>query len=102
MKTKKFQDYLEKRLNKSELSMIEEQAKLECQALKSLQKELASALFDYMTTENIGFNEVVRRLRISPTQVQKIQNCSANVTLATLAHFAALLRKRPHIIFKER
>lgn len=100
MKTRNFQKYLEKRLNKKELIDIEKQAEFEYKALKNLQKELASAVMNYMRDEEIGFNEMVRRLGISPTQVKKIQNGQANVTLATLALIATLLKKQPHILFK--
>lgn len=101
MKVKNFQDYLEKRLDKVTIAEINKQAKLEHQALKNLQSDLAKALADYMKKEDIGFNEMVRRLGVSPTQVHKIQNGTANVTLATLAHFAALMKKQPHLVFKE-
>lgn len=44
MKTKNFQSYLEKRLNKGEVAEIEAQAKLEFEALSSLQSELMTAI----------------------------------------------------------
>lgn len=102
MKTKSFDKYLEKRLNKVEIAKIETQAKLEKEALASLQKDIAKALDEYMAEEKIGFNELVRRLDISPTQVVKIKNREANLTLASIAHIFALLRKKPHIVFKEK
>lgn len=54
-----------------------------------------------MAEKNIGFNELVRRLDVSPAQVAKIQKGEANLTLASLAHLAALFNKQPHIIFKD-
>lgn len=101
MKTKSFQSYLEKRLDQNEIAEIEAQAKLEFEALSSLQNELMSAIEEYMSNEKIGFRELVRRLGISPSQMQKIQKGTANITLATLAHISALLNKRPHIIFEQ-
>jgi DNA-binding Xre family transcriptional regulator len=100
MKTASFKDYLEKRLNKEEIQEIKQQVDVEFTALKGLQENVSSALTDYMKKEKIGFNELVRRLGISPTQLTKIQKCEANLTLATLAHISALLRKKPHLIFK--
>ena len=86
MKTKKFNDYLKKRLDKKEI--------------KHLQNDISLAFTEYMAEEKIGFNEIVRRLQISPTQATKIKKGQANLTLATLAHIAALFRKKPHIIFE--
>ena len=68
--------------------------------LKSLQ-DVSTALAKYMNDEQIGFNEVVRRLNISPTQASKIQSGEANLTLATIAHVFALLKMRPHLIIKQ-
>jgi hypothetical protein len=62
MRTKSFQEYLEKRLSKAEIAEIEEQAKLEIKVLRALQKSISDALTDYMKKTNIGFNELVRRL----------------------------------------
>src|ERR1700722_5438747 len=98
MKTASFRDYLKKRLNKEEIQEIRQQVDSEFEALKGLQKNVSLALTDYMEKEKIGFNELVRRLGISPTQLTKIQKCQANLTLATLAHISALLRKKPHLI----
>lgn len=100
MKTKNFDDYLKKRLNKHEIKELELQAKLEFEALQHLQHDVSLAFSEYMNKEKIGFNEIVRRLHISPTQVTKIKKGQANLTLATLAHVAALLKKRPRIIFE--
>ncbi len=100
MKTKSFREYLGKRLTKSEITDIERQAKIELQAIKLLQKDISKGIEKYMTQEGIGFNELVRRLGISPTQVLKILKGEANLTLATIAHIAALFKKRPHLIFE--
>lgn len=102
MRVKSFENYLEKRLSKHEIAEIKQQAEIEFQALSSLQQEISSAVGEYVNKEKIGFNELVRRLGVSPTQVLKIQKGTANLTLATLAHIAALLKKRPHLIFENR
>jgi hypothetical protein len=100
MKTKSFDEYLAKRLDKKEIKEIEQQAELEYKALYNLQKEVSSAFSEYIYKEKIGFNEAVRRLNMSPTQVTKIQKGEANLTLASLAHIGAMFKKSPHIIFK--
>lgn len=102
MKTKHFQKYLEKRLNKKEIAEIEEQANLEVKILKSFQDSISNAINAYMETNNIGFNELVRRLDSSPTHVAKIQRGEANLTLSSLAHLFALLGKEPQEVFKNK
>ncbi|MBN2689916.1 MAG: hypothetical protein JXR42_04910 [Gammaproteobacteria bacterium] len=101
MKTKKFSDYLTKRLDKVEIAEIEAQAELEILALEGLRQDVAAAFGKYMTNSKIGFNEAVRRLQMSPTQITKIQKGEANLTLASIAHIGALLKMRPHIVFKK-
>jgi len=98
MKTKKFKDYLEKRLDKAEIVEIEKIAELEHIAYRTLQDDIVKAIQDYMKKEEIGFNELVRRLDISPTQVSKIQKGEANLTLASVAHIFALLKRHPRLI----
>ena len=99
-KTKSFSQYLEKRLDKKEIAEIEKQAALERESLEELQNNIALVFIQYMEEEKIGFNEVVRRLQISPTQANKILKGEANLTLNSIAHLAALLNKRPTIIFE--
>ena len=100
MKIKRFQEYLEQRLDKAEIAELEQQAEFEYQSLCELQKELAAAITEYAKKEKSGFNELVRRLGISPAQLTKIQAGKANVTLATIAHVGALFKRKPHLIFK--
>ncbi len=102
MKSKSFQDYLEKRLDKAEIAEIEESAKLEAEIFKSLQEDISGAVSNYMKKEKIGFNELVRRLQISPTQASRIKSGEANLTIATIAHIFALFKLHPHFIFGKR
>ncbi len=101
MKAKSFQKYLEKRLDKNELAEIEKLAKLEIQIMHSLQEDISVAVNNYMKEENIGFNELARRLNVSPTQASRIKSGAANLTLATIAHVFALLKKLPHIVIDQ-
>lgn len=100
MPLKSFQEHLESRLNKDEIAELESQAELEYQALKSLQDDVSKAVAEYMAKEHIGFNELVRRLGVSPTQVKKIQNGGSNLTLASIAHISAFLKRRPKLVFE--
>lgn len=100
MKTKSFQNYIEKRLTKKELAEIEAQAALEIRLLQSIQKMIINGLDEYMSKYKIGFNELARQLNWSPSKVAKMRRGEANLTLASLAHLLALLGKDPNDIFK--
>lgn len=100
MKTKSFYDLLEKRLSKEQIAEIEHQAKLEVNMLRSIKRVLSETMDDYMKKNKIGFNEVVRRLSTSPSQVAKIQRGEANLTLSSFAHLLALMGKEPKDVFK--
>jgi len=102
MKTKSFQKYLEKRLDKNEIASIEKQAVAEIHALQTLQKVIVDAIETYMQENNIGFNELVRRLDSSPTHVAKIQRGEANLTLASLAHIFSLLGKEAQLVLRDK
>lgn len=99
MRTKSFRKYLETRLDKDEIREIERQAHLEVKMLRSIQNLIADTMAEYMEKEEIGFNELVRRLHSSPTQVAKMQRGEANLTLSTMAHLFALLGKEPQDVF---
>lgn len=102
MKLKNFQDLIEKRLTKKEIMEIEKRAEFEVKALRCLQKSISDAIANYMKKNNIGFNEMVKRLNSNPTQFLKIQRGNANLTLASLAHIAALLEQEPLLSFKKK
>ncbi|MBT4855954.1 hypothetical protein HOM50_00200 [bacterium] len=101
MKTKSFQDYLNKRLNKQEIAEIKEQAQREIKILKSFQKILADMTNEYMEKNKIGFNELARLLASSPSQLAKIQKGEANLRLSSVAHLFALMNKDPKDIFRK-
>ena len=102
MKLKNFRDLLEQKLGKKRIAELEQQVELETKALQALQKNVQDALNTYMEQNEVGFNEVVRRLNSTPTQVAKIQKGKANLTLASLAHLSALLGKEPTLTFKKK
>jgi len=100
MKTKSFYDLIKTKLFQEQLDEIEKQALLEIAILRSIQKILSDTMAEYMKKNKVGFNEVVRRLSTSPSQAAKIQRGQANLTLASFAHFLALMGKEPKDIFK--
>lgn len=52
-----------------------------------------------MKIENIGFNELARRLDYSASQLSKITKGEANITLATLSHMFSVIEKKPILNF---
>lgn len=100
MKTKSFKSYLERRLNRDEITEIKKQAQLEVRILRSLQGLVSKTVDDYTKQHKIGFNELVRILGSSPSQVVKIRQGKANLTLSSLAHLLALMGKDPGDLFK--
>lgn len=102
MAHKSFKKYLEKRLTKSEIIKIERQAKLEKKALKNLQSDITSLLNNYMKKEKIGFNELVRRLNVSPSHIARIQKGEANLTLSSLARISSVLNLAPNLTFTDK
>lgn len=102
MKLKNFQDLVEECLTKAEIAEVKKQAEFELKALRSMQVSLKKAMDDYMKKNNVGFNELVRRLNSNARQVAKLQQGTANLTLASAAHIAALLEREPSEIFKNK
>lgn len=100
MKTKSFQAYIEKRLTKEELAEIDRQAQIEVDMIRSIQRMLSETMAEFMKKNDIGFNELVRRLETSPSQVAKIQRGEANLTLSSFAHLLVLMGKEPQDVFK--
>ena len=101
-KTKSFQKLMEKRLTKAEIAEVENQVALEVRALKSLQSDVTSAMNDYMKEQNIGFNELVKLLDVSPAHIAKIKRGSANLTLASIARLFSLLGQEPRLVFNKK
>ncbi len=100
MKTKSFNEYLEKRLSKEQIAELKQKAHREAEILRSFQRRITNSINAYMKKEGIGFNELVRRLSISPSQALKIKKGQANLTLASLAHLFASLGEEYKDLFK--
>jgi transcriptional regulator with XRE-family HTH domain len=100
MRTKNFKDALEQRLDRNEIKSLQSQAKLEEEAHRLLCEGIATAIKKHMIETGMGFNEITRRLGISPSQTAKIARGDANLTVASIAHIAAFLGKKPHLTFR--
>lgn len=95
---KSFQSLMEKRFTKEEIAEIEQEARLEFQAFKALQDDVTHVVDDYMHEQNIGFNELVDRLAVSPAHIAKIKKGTANLTLASVARLCAVMGKKPRLV----
>ena len=101
MQIKSFKSYLDKRLDKKEIIALEQAAQMELESLQMLQKDVSNAMSQYMSDNDVGFNELVRRLGKSPSQVSKIMKGEANLTIATIAQLYALMGRRAHIVMEK-
>lgn len=81
-------EILAENYSKDEAAEIRARAQEELSQLQQLQDDVTRIVAKYMAREKIGFNEMVRRLGISPSLFSKIQRGDGNITLATLAHIA--------------
>lgn len=99
MKAKNFKDHLDKRLDSKEIMVMKEQAELENESLQTLRHDIAAAIAKHMEETGMGVNELTRKLGISPSQAAKIRKGQANLTVASIAHVAAFLGKKAHLIF---
>ena len=97
MKVRSFDAHLKKRLDRKEIAEIEAAAELELESLRSLQQDISKDLIHYMSKKDLGFNDIVRQLGKSPSQVSKIIKGEANLTLASIAQLYALMKRKPHI-----
>lgn len=97
MKAKSFKEYLSTKLDQNEIAEIERAAEIEYAAINSLKADVSSAVINYMAKNNIGFNDLVRKLGKSPSQVSKIIKGEANLTIATIAQIFAIMGRDPHI-----
>jgi len=99
----RFDDYdaiRKEKLSKSDLKKQDKLIKAEAQALRIMQETISHAVATYMAEEEIGINELTRRLDTSSRQTSRIMKGEANITLATIAHLASLMKKTPKIRFE--
>jgi transcriptional regulator with XRE-family HTH domain len=102
-RVKQFDDYgkiRKARMSTKERMAQDTQIDQEVEALQSMREAVAGVLARYMEDEDIGINELTRRLQTSSRQTSRIMKGEANITLATLAEMAALIGVKPRIVFE--
>lgn len=100
---KKFESYEDIRrqlMTAKEIASQNAEVEREIDALRSMQDSVTKAVAGFMTANDIGFNELTRRLKTSTRQSSKILKGEANITLATLAELASVMGKKARIIFE--
>ena len=91
--TADFDTLIEKRFGKEKLAESKKEALREAEILQALHKLVTSSIDEYMQEQQVGFNELARRLRLSPTYVAKIRKGQANLTFGTFAQVMGILGK---------
>ena len=92
---------LEKEIfTEEEIEKIHAQADARSVLRRTLAEDVSKEIVAYMAREGIGYNELTRRLNVSPATTSKLLKGSGNITLETISQIAELLGKTPHISFK--
>jgi len=100
-RSKTFTNYLNERLDKTEIQRLQEAAKLEEVYFESLKQELNGAVRNYMEKNNIGICKMADMLCCSDARALRILGGGHGFTMATVAHIGAAMRIKPHIVFEE-
>ncbi|MBX9704381.1 MAG: hypothetical protein K2X39_09540 [Silvanigrellaceae bacterium] len=82
-----------------EIKRIHNRAKKRSAIRKKMSESISAAVALFMAKEGIGFNELTKRLQISPTTTTKIIRGDANLTLETIALVAETINMSPNISF---
>lgn len=96
-----YDDVRSELLTTEEIAAQDASVAREVAALRAMQESISTAVTGFMSVHNIGFNELTKRLKTSTRQSSKIIRAEANLTLASIAELAALMGKRPRIVFEE-
>ena len=85
--------YFEKRLGTETYLQLKKEAHREAEILLAMHELVTSSVNEYMQEQQVGFNELARRLKLSPTYVSKMRKGQANLTFGTFAHVMGILGK---------
>ena len=91
--TENFDELAIKLVGKEEVAKIKKEAYREVDILIAMNKLVTSSVDEYMQEQQVGFNELVRRLKLSPTYVSKMRKGQANLTFGTFAQVMGILGK---------
>lgn len=97
---KKYDDLRKDIFTKEEIAELDSEIALEVSAIHSIQEAISKELVSFMAKEDIGFNELTRRLGTSARQTSRVIKCEANLTIASIAEIASVMGKKPKIIFE--
>jgi len=97
MQTRKFEDLAREILDEGQIKESKKKVKIELDAMKNISNEIKYAMHD----EHIGFNELVKKLNTSPTQINKVLKGNANLTLNSLFKICFALKIKPVITFQK-
>lgn len=83
--------------------LIEINAAAEARSLlrRRLADQVSKALAEYMAKEQIGFNELDRRLQMSSATTSKLLKGEANITLETIATVCSKIGVIPNLTFSK-
>ena len=94
-------DEIEKELfTEEQIKRIHKNAAKRSTQRKKMSETISVAVVEYMAKEHIGFNELTRRLQMSPSTCSKIIRGDSNITLDTLATVSEMMGKTPIISFR--
>lgn len=97
MQTRKFEDLAREILDENQIKASRKKVKLEIETMKAISSEIKHAMIE----EHIGFNELVKKLNTSPTQINKVLKGNANLTLSSLFKICSALKIKPVIKFQK-
>ncbi len=92
-KGESFQKHAEELLGKEGAAQLKKEALREATILRAMHKLITTSVDQYMKKEDVGFNELARRLKLSPTYVSKMRKGKANLTFGTFAQVMGILGK---------
>jgi hypothetical protein len=93
-------DEVEKEIfTEEQIKDIHQRAEQRSSRRRKMSETISLAVVEYMAKEHIGFNELTRRLQMSPSTCSKILRGDSNLTLDTLASVSEVMGKNPVISF---
>ena len=93
LQTGDFQELAEKLVGKEKAAELKKEAHREAEILRAMHKLITSSVEEYMQDQQVGFNELARRLKLSPTYVSRMRKGQANLTFGTFAQVMGILGK---------
>ena len=96
MKTRNFEELAREILTDEQIQESKQKVRLEIEMMNTIANEIKIA----MQKEHIGFNELAKKLKTSPTQISRILKGNTNLTLNSLFRVCSILKIKPTIHFQ--